>query len=219
MGKELFSERSQLKRSAKRGNYDKEAILEILDASFLCHVACNMGDSPVIIPTCYGRINDVLYLHGATSNRILSLIASGSPTCIEVTLMDGLVLARSAFHHSMNYRSVVLFGKGYPVTDNKEAIDALKAITDNIIPNRWKEVREPSEVEMKGTLVIGFPINEGSSKVRTGPPVDSKEDYKLNIWAGEIPLRISADQAIPDPLDKQNLDIPASVHQFINQNK
>jgi len=203
------SEKTRVRRVPSRGNYDPEIIHQILDAHFLCHVAFIQDGYPVVIPTLYGRKEDRLYLHGAASSRLLKTLAKGVPLSLSVTLVDGFVLARSAFHHSMNYRSVVLFGKGEPVPEN-EKYEALKIISDHLIPGRWEEIREPNKKELKATHLIAIPIREASAKIRTGPPNDDKPDYKLDVWAGEVPLKLSAADPVPDPRLKQGLS-PSEV--------
>ena len=192
--------RNTVKRVPKRGHYDKETIYKILDAGCLCHVGFNINGQPYVIPTIYGRHEDTIYLHGAVTSRMVTNLASGIPACITVTHVDGLVLARSAFHHSMNYRSAVVFGTATLVENEEEKNKALFCISENIIKDRWDEVRAPSAKELKGTSVLSLHIEEASAKVRTGPPVDDKEDYSLPVWAGVIPLQTTVGDLIPDDL-------------------
>lgn len=161
-----------------------------------------------MIPTAYGRLEDKLYIHGSPASRMLQTLDQGVEVCLTVTLLDGLVLARSAFHHSMNYRSVVIFGTATRVNDPDEKLTALKAFTDHVVSGRWDEVRPPSPRELTGTLVLALPITEASAKVRTGPPVDAPEDYALPVWAGEIPLRLTADAAVTDSGCLSELEVP-----------
>lgn len=190
--------RTTVRRLPKRGVYDRAAVHAILDEGFICHVAFTIEDTPVIIPTGYGRAGEQLYLHGSAASRMLKTAAGGAPVCVAVTLVDGLVLARSAFHHSMNYRSVVLFGEARSITDPAEKTEALRCISDHIAPGRWDEVRPPTQQELKATAVLAVPLEEVSAKVRTGPPLDDEEDYTLPIWAGVLPLKLEPGQPIDD---------------------
>ena len=200
--------RSQIRRLPKRAVYDRAAIDAILDEGLICHVGFIDGGQPFVIPTIHVRIGDTLYLHGSPASRMLQTLAQGAEACITVTLVDGLVLARSAFHHSMNYRSVVLFGRGSPVDDESEKIEILRCLAEHLIRGRWQEVRVPSASELKGTLVVAIPIDEVSAKVRTGPPLDDEEDYALNVWAGVLPLRLAASPPIADPRLPPGIDAP-----------
>src|SRR5438128_5243708 len=193
------TERTTLKRLPKRAEYDCDRVYAILDEAFICHVGFVVDGRPVVIPTGYGRMKDELYIHGSQASRMLRALAQGIDVCVTVTLIDGLVLARSAFHHSMNYRSVVVFGRASIVEARDEKLAALRALSDHIIPGRWEDVREPSEQELKATTVLTLPLVEASAKVRTGPPLDDEEDYELPVWAGVIPLRLAADAPITDP--------------------
>jgi nitroimidazol reductase NimA-like FMN-containing flavoprotein (pyridoxamine 5'-phosphate oxidase superfamily) len=166
---------------------------------------------PVVIPTLYGRYKDRMYIHGATTSRLLKSLQEGIEISLAVTHVDGLVLARSAFHHSMNYRSVVLFGTAELVNDPMEKIIGLKAVSDQIIPGRWEEVREPNQKELKATTVLSVPINEASAKVRTGPPVDDKEDYDLDVWAGIVPIKLTYSEPEGDPQLKENVELSRSI--------
>lgn len=193
------TKRTQIMRLPKRGDYSQETIYTILDAGFLCHIGFVIDDQPFVIPTGYGRNGDTLYVHGSAASRMLRTLAEGVEVCVTVTLLDGLVLARSAFHHSMNYRSVVIFGTATLVESPGEKTEALRVISEQIVPGRWKDVRWPTEQELKATKVLALPISEASAKVRTGPPLDDEEDYVMNVWAGILPLRMLAEQPIPDP--------------------
>jgi uncharacterized protein len=193
------TKRTQVIRLPKRGDYSQETIYSILDAGFLCHVGFVMDGQPFVIPTGYGRSGNTLYVHGSSASRMLRSLAAGVEVCVTVTLLDGLVLARSAFHHSMNYRSVVVFGTAVLVESAEEKTEALRVISEQIVPGRWKDVRWPTEQELKATKVLALPISEASAKVRTGPPGDDEEDYALNVWAGILPLRVHAEQPVPDP--------------------
>ncbi|MBV8436955.1 MAG: pyridoxamine 5'-phosphate oxidase family protein [Silvibacterium sp.] len=193
------TKRTQVIRLPKRGDYSQETIYSILDAGFLCHVGFVVDGQPFVIPTGYGRSGNTLYMHGSSASRMLRTLEAGVEVCVTVTLLDGLVLARSAFHHSMNYRSVVLFGTAMLVESAEEKTEALRVISEQIVPGRWKDVRWPAEQELKATKVLALPISEASAKVRTGPPADDEEDYALNVWAGILPLSVHAEQPVPDP--------------------
>lgn len=208
--KEQFTptKRTTLKRLPKRAAYERKAIYQILDEGFICHVGFIESDHPIVIPTAYGRCDDVLYLHGSAASRMLRGLASGIPVCVTVTLLDGLVLARSAFHHSMNYRSVVVFGKASVVKNPKEKLDALHTISEHILPGRWADVRKPNDAELKQTLVLSLPLTEASAKIRTGAPVDEEADYNLPVWAGLVPLAIVAQPPVADPRLCSGIDTP-----------
>jgi len=202
------TERTTLKRLPKRGEYDRAAVFKILDEAFICHVGFIVDGKPVVIPTSFGRIGDDLYIHGSAASRMLRSLEKGIDACVTVTLIDGLVLARSAFHHSINYRSVVIFGNAKAVEDTDEKTAALRAFTDHAVPERWDEVRGPNESELRATLVLKLPLLEVSAKVRTGPPVDDDEDYALPVWAGVIPLRLTAEAPIDDDRLRAGIQAP-----------
>ena len=193
-----LTERTEFHRLPKRGSHDPAAVHAILDAGFLAHVGFVVNGQPFVIPTLFGRDGDRLYLHGSAASRMLGELGGGAPACVNVTLVDGLVLARSAFHHSMNYRSVVLLGKARPVIDPEEKRAALRCFTNHIVKGRWEEARQPNDQELKATSVLALPIEEVSAKVRTGPPIDDEEDYSMPIWAGVVPIRSQVDQPLPD---------------------
>jgi len=190
--------RSELRRLPNRGSHEAEIVNAILDAGFLAHVGFNVNGQPFVIPTLYGRQQDTLYLHGSAASRMLRQLETGIPACVTVTLVDGLVLARSAFHHSMNYRSVTAFGVARKISEPEEKARTLRVISDHLIAGRWNDVRPPTEKELKATAVLEFSIEEASAKVRTGPPLDDEEDYELPIWAGILPLAMQANVPIPD---------------------
>ena len=192
------TERTTLKRLPKRGEYDHAAVYQILDEAFICHVGFITGDKPIVIPTSFARVANDLYIHGSAASRMLQSLEGGIDVCVTVTLIDGLVLARSAFHHSINYRSVVIFGNASIVTDRDEKTNALQAFTEHIVPGRWEDVRPPNESEMRATMVLKVPLVEVSAKVRTGPPIDDEEDYALNVWAGVVPLELRAGNPVND---------------------
>jgi nitroimidazol reductase NimA-like FMN-containing flavoprotein (pyridoxamine 5'-phosphate oxidase superfamily) len=193
------TDRTAARRLPQRASYERETVYKILDAGFVCHVGFVVDGQPFVIPTAYGRAGDVLYLHGSRASRMLKTLGAGVETCVEVTHVDGLVLARSAFHHSINYRSVVVFGRAEVVEDAAEKLKALRAFTEHLIRGRWDEVRAPDERELAATLVLRLPLAEASAKVRTGPPVDDEEDLSLPVWAGVLPLRTMADEPLNDP--------------------
>jgi nitroimidazol reductase NimA-like FMN-containing flavoprotein (pyridoxamine 5'-phosphate oxidase superfamily) len=191
--------RTRVVREPERAVYDRAAAYQILDEGFLCHVGFVADGQPFVIPTSYGRKNDNLYIHGSAASRMLRTLDQGVPVCVTVTLLDGLVLARSIFNHSMNYRSVVVLGTAVAVTDSQEKLEALRALSEHILPGRWDEVRQPNDRELKATLVMRLPIEEFSAKVRQGPPVDDAEDYSFPAWAGVIPLEMAAGEPMNDP--------------------
>ena len=192
------TERTQVKRLPNRGVYDQAQVHAILDEGFICHVGFVADGQPYVIPTGYARSGDQIYLHGSPASRMLRAMGQGAPLCVTVTLVDGLVLARSAFHHSMNYRSVVALGQARVVTDSEEKMAALGHITNHLAPGRWEEARLPNEKEVRSTTVVALALDEVSAKVRTGPPIDDEEDYALPVWAGVVPLRIEAGEPAPD---------------------
>ena len=192
------SDRVRVRRHPERGVYDAAAVHAILDEAFICHVGVAVDGQPYVIPIGYGRKDGALFVHGSPANRILGAVAGGAPVCVTVTLVDGFVLARSAFHNSVNYRSVVILGTGSPVTDRDEKRDALRCVTNHIMPGRWEEVRPPTDRELDGTQVIAIPLDEASAKVRTGPPIDDERDYLLPIWAGVVPIVAGVGEPLPD---------------------
>lgn len=208
------TDRNSIKRVPKRGDYDRETVYAILDAGLICHVGFAIAGQPYVIPTAYGRMGETLYIHGSPASRMLRSLESGIEVCVTVTLLDGLVMARSAFHHSMNYRSVVLFGNATLVHDPAEKLAALKAFTNHVVPGRWDEVRQPSPQELTGTWVLALAIAEASAKIRTGPPIDDADDYASAIWAGEIPLQVVAGPPHADPRLTSDIEVSASVEQY-----
>jgi nitroimidazol reductase NimA-like FMN-containing flavoprotein (pyridoxamine 5'-phosphate oxidase superfamily) len=202
------TDRTTLKRLPARGFYDHELVFKILDEGFICHIGFNVDGRPVVIPTGYARVDEKLYIHGSQASRMLRTLKTGVDACVTVTLVDGLVLARSAFHHSINYRSVVIFGQAKLVDDAQEKVAALVAFSEHVIRGRWDDVREPTEQELKATTVLSLELAEVSAKVRTGPPLDDEEDYELPIWAGVVPLRVVAGEPIPDPRLPNNIPVP-----------
>ncbi|MGI9068717.1 MAG: pyridoxamine 5'-phosphate oxidase family protein [Pyrinomonadaceae bacterium] len=211
------TERTTLKRLPKRGVYDRDIVYGILDKGIICHVGFTVDGRPFVIPTGYARVDDQLYIHGSQVSRMLRTLAEGVDLCVTVTLVDGLVLARSAFHHSMNYRSVVIFGRAAIVEQREAKLAALLAFSEHVIPGRWEEVRVPSEQELKATTVLSIPLSEVSAKVRSGPPLDEEEDYALNVWAGVIPLKVVAGEPISDPRLPKGIEPPPYVLNYTRE--
>lgn len=205
------SPRTRVKRRGDRGRYERATVHAILDEGFVCHVGFADHRGPVVIPTAYARAGDDLYLHGAAGNSALAALRTGSPVCVTVTLVDGLVLARSAFHHSVNYRSVVVFAVATEVTEIEEKRRALTAIVEHIVPGRGADARPPSDVELRTTRVVRLPIDEASAKVRTGGPIDDPEDMELPVWAGEVPLRVVPGSPVADPDTPAGVEAPGYV--------
>jgi nitroimidazol reductase NimA-like FMN-containing flavoprotein (pyridoxamine 5'-phosphate oxidase superfamily) len=208
------SERTQVKRLPKRGKYDEETVFQILDAGFVCHAGFSVDGQPYVIPTNYGRSDKTLYLHGSAASRMLRTLSEGVPVCVTVTHVDGLVLARSAFHHSVNYRSVVILGTARLVTNPAEKMEALRIFTDHVMKGRWDDVRQPTEQELRATTVLALPLEEVSAKVRTGGPVDDENDYNLPTWAGVLPLETSVKSPMPDARLPKNTPVPAYLKNY-----
>ncbi len=208
---------NQVKRIPKRGAYDKETIYNLVDQSVICYVAFVKDGQPLIIPTLHARQGDNILLHGSSASRMMRHLAAGNPVSINITMVDGIVLARSVFHHSMNYRSVVLFGKGQLVPD-EEKMAALQLFTDRIMPGRWDDARQPNAQEMKATTIISIPIESASAKVRVGPPGDDDEDYALPIWAGVVPITQQIGTPIPDPLLRDGIPLPDYIADYVKNN-
>jgi len=210
--------KTKVKRIPKRGFYDEETVYRLLDADYVCQLGFIYDDYPVVIPTIYGRKDDCLYVHGAAVSRMLLSMAKGIPISLNVTQTKALVLARSAFHHSLNYESVTVFGQAELVTDTDEKLQALKIITEQIIKGRWDEVRQPNAKELNVTSVLKIKITEASAKIRTGPPSDDKADYDLPIWAGIVPIDKIYGNPIADNLLKEDIPISKSIKQLIDKN-
>ena len=209
-----LTKRTELRRLPDRGAHDRETIYQILDAGFLAHVGFCVEGQPFVIPTLYGRDGEKLYLHGSAASRMLGQLATGIPACVTVTLVDGLVLARSAFDHSMNYRSAVAFGTAQKIADPAQKMKSLRVISEHLIAGRWEDVRQPSEKELKATTVLEFSIEEASSKVRSGPPLDDEDDYRLPVWAGVLPLKIKSRAPIPDDRLIDGVIVPDYVRHY-----
>jgi hypothetical protein len=206
--------RTRVVREPERGVYDRDAVYRILDEGFICHVGFNLDGQPFVIPTSYGRLGDNLYIHGSAASRMLRNLDKGIPVCVTVTLLDGLVLARSIFNHSMNYRSVVVLGTAMVVQDPGEKLEALHRISEHILPGRWAESRQPNERELKATFALRVPISEFSAKVRQGPPIDDEEDYDFRTWAGVIPLETVAGAPIADERCDSAVPVPAYARSY-----
>jgi uncharacterized protein len=207
------TKRSELRRLPARGSHEPGLIHSILDAGFLAHVGFEVDGQPFVIPTLYGRDGERLYLHGSSASRMLRRLEVGCPACVTVTLVDGLVLARSAFNHSMNYRSVVAFGAARQIEDRDRKLHALRAVSEHVLPGRWAEVRGPNISELKSTTVLEFVIEEASAKTRQGDPIDDEEDYSLQVWAGVVPLRLEAKAPIRDSRQSDDVEAPQCVLQ------
>jgi nitroimidazol reductase NimA-like FMN-containing flavoprotein (pyridoxamine 5'-phosphate oxidase superfamily) len=212
------SARTTVKRLPQRAAYDRATVYGILDEGLVCHVAFMVDGQPCVIPTLYVRLEDCLYLHGSAASRMLKVLQQGGPVCVAVTLIDGLVLARSAFHHSMNYRSVVLYGTPSAVEDPIRKTEVLRGLSEHVIRGRWQDVRGPSEQELRATLVITIPIEEASAKVRTGHPLDDDEDYELPVWAGVIPLHLTAGTPVADPRLRTGTEPPPYASHYCRSN-
>jgi nitroimidazol reductase NimA-like FMN-containing flavoprotein (pyridoxamine 5'-phosphate oxidase superfamily) len=206
--------KNQIKRLPKRGHYDRKTIFQILDEALICHVGFVQNEQPFVIPINFARIGDTLVLHGAKASRLLKHIEAGHPVCVEATLVDGLVLARSVFHHSINYRSVVLFGTGRIVKADQEKLAALEAITEHLIPGRWREARLPNRKELNATSVVVIKIDQASAKVRSGPPGDDEADYTLPIWAGVLPLQEMSLSPLRDKLMTLDVAVPGYITNY-----
>jgi len=202
------TERSELRRLPERGSHDPKVIHEVLDAAFLAHVGFSASAQPFVIPMIYGRDGDTLYLHGSTASRALLVLTGGAPACVSVTLIDGLVLARSAFHHSLNYRSVVAFGTARPIAAAARKTRAMRVISEHCIAGRWRDVRGPSRAELAATTVLEFTIEEVSAKTRRGPPTEDEADYASTVWAGVVPLVLQPQTPIADPRLAPGIEVP-----------
>jgi nitroimidazol reductase NimA-like FMN-containing flavoprotein (pyridoxamine 5'-phosphate oxidase superfamily) len=217
MGMATFKRKkhNQVKRHPERGAYDRETIYQIIDEALSCHVAFIQDDEPFVIPTLHARYEDSILLHGASSSRLMRHLESGQPSSLAFTLVDGLVLARSMFSHSINYRSVVLFGHGRKVVSDGEKMAVLEHYMERIMPGRWSDARRPSAVELKATSVVELPIELASAKIRQGPPKDEEADLNLPVWAGVVPLGLRAENPIPDPQQPGDLALPDYVRRWV----
>jgi len=211
------TDRNRVRRAPQRGAYDAETIYTIIDAALFCHVGLVQDEQPVVIPTLHARRGDELLLHGAATSRLLQHVQAGHPVSVAITLLDGVVLARSVFHHSINYRSVVLFGTGRLVDADDEKMAALEQFTERIMPGRWADARQPNAQELKATAVVAVPIESASAKVRMGPPKDDEDDYQLPIWAGVIPITQQVGAPQPDPKLHDGIPLPPYVCEYVER--
>jgi len=207
----LQSPRTTVKRLPQRGAYDRATLEAILDEGLVCHLGFAVEGQPYVLPTTYARVDEEIYVHGSAASRMLRTLAGGVNVCLTVTLLDGLVLARSAFHHSMNYRSAVVLGHGRAVADPQEKTLALRAIVDHVVPGRWDAVRPPSPQELKATTVLAVALREASAKLRSGGPLDDEEDYALPVWAGHLPLTLTAGTPVADPRVLAGVAMPPAL--------
>jgi len=212
--REFRTERTRVRRIPERGIYDQKVVFEILDAGYMCHVGFTADHGPVALPTLYGRSGSTLYIYGPPAAGMLRAMRTDIQACVTVTHVDGIVLARSLFHHSMNYRSVVVFGVAKEVTDVVEKMSALEVISENIVPGRWNDARKPNTSEFTQTIVLKMSLDEASAKVRTGPPGDDEEDYTMNVWVGVLPLRQVSGELIADPRLSAGISIPDYLHEM-----
>lgn len=217
MNEFLPTARTTVKRLPKRGVYDRDTIYAILDEALICHVGFIVDGQPMVIPTIHTRVGDTLYFHGSAASRMLRSLEKGIDACVTVTLLDGLVMARSAFHHSMNYRSAVILGRGTAVTDREEKLRVLAALVEHVAAGRSTEVSAPNEAELRATLVIAIPLDEASAKIRTGPPVDDEADYALPIWAGVLPMTLVPGTPVADERLPEGIEVPQSVSRYERQ--
>ena len=208
------TDRTQVKRLPKRGNYDRDTVYKILDSGIVCHVGFSVDGQPYVIPTNYGRAGEILYIHGSAASRMLRTLSEGIPMCVTVTHLDGLVLARSAFHHSVNYRSVVILGTAKLVEHPAEKMEALRIFTEQVMKGRWDDIRQPNEQELKGTTVLSIGLEEVSAKIRTGGPIDDEADYALPVWAGVVPLQTIVKTPEPDALRKSDPPVPEYLKSY-----
>jgi len=208
------SERTTVKRMPHRAVYDRDVINAILDEGLFCHLGFTVDSQPYVLPTIYARDGERILIHGSSASRMLRNLRSGIPACATVTLIDGLVLARSAYHHSMNYRSVVILGTATEICDRAGKLAAMRTIVNHVVPGRWDDIRAPSEAEIRATTVLSLPLNEASAKVRTGPPLDDEEDYALTTWAGVVPLSLDAHAPQADPRLPASIQTPSYVRYY-----
>ena len=211
------TDRTTLRRAPEKGSFARETVHAILDEALYCHVGFVENGSPVVLPTIHGRDGDLLYLHGSPASRLIRTLQTGIDVTVSVTLLDGMVLARSLFHSSMNYRSVTVFGTARPA-EGREKLHGLRVISEHTLPGRWEHARRPSEKELRATTVLAISIDEASAKLSTGPPEDEEEDYELDVWAGVVPLRLTAGPAEPDPR-LGNIDLPDHVRNLLKRHE
>jgi len=215
LGEPVSTPRSIVRRLPDRGRYDRQTIYAILDEGLVCHLGLVKDGTPYVYPTLYARQDDTAIIHGSAASQSLGSMSRGADVCLGVTLVDGLVLARSAFHHSINYRSVVLFGRMTAILDRERKLEALRSIVEHLVPGRWEEVRPPNDQELRATLVLEMPIIEGSAKIRAGDPSDDEDDYATRAWAGVLPLRQVPGPPLPDPRLAHDVPLPGSVNRWM----
>ena len=203
-----ITERNRMRRQPKRARYERDVVYGIVDEALICHAAFVLDGTPVVVPLVHARMGDSVVLHGSKGARLIQHVEAGGEVCLTFTLLDGLVLARSAFHHSVNFRSAMLFGKGVSLESAEDKMEALKAVVEHIMPGRWDDVRRPNAQELDATAVVSIAIDTASAKVRTGPPEDAPEDYALGVWAGVLPLRQQASAPVADPRMESAIDLP-----------
>ena len=208
-------DRNRVRRHPERADYDSHVIYQIIDEAIVCHVAFAQGNQPIVIPTLHARMDDNILIHGASSSRLIRHAQAANELCLSMTLLDGLVLARSAMNHSINYRSVVLFGRGAIIDSAEEKLQALELFTNTLIPGRWNEIRPPSEKELKATSIVSIPIDLASAKMRQGPPGDDESDMLLDAWAGVVPIRQQVGTPVDDPRLKDGIKVPDHVHRYV----
>lgn len=209
-----INDKNKIKRNPKRASYNKDIIYRIIDEALICHISFNQDNQPFIIPTIHVRDNDTIFLHGASSSRLIKHIENGNNMAIAFTLLDGIVLARSAFHHSMNYRSAIVFGKGRTCNEN-ESSKVFELLTEKLIPGRWNDARRPTEKEIKATSITAVDIEDASAKIRSGGPIDEDEDYNLNVWAGVLPVKQIYESPLPDEKLRDGIAIPDYLNNFL----
>jgi hypothetical protein len=207
----LPTERTTVRRKPDRGTFDRELIYRILDEAFVCHVGFIADGQPFVVPTNYVRVGDKLFLHGSTASRLMKTLGSGAPFCLTVTLLDGIVFSPSATGHSVNYRSVVVIGKGVPIEDAQAKLAAMRDFVEYVIRGRWSTVRPPTEQELKGTMVLTVPLEEASAKVRTGPAVDADENYATPVWTGVLPFKWTPGTPVRDPRGNASIPVPENI--------
>lgn len=212
-------ERNRVRRHPERGVYDRELVFQTIDEALICHVAFVQEDQPFVIPTLHARHDESILMHGASSSRLMKHLEAGRQVSLAFTLMDGLVLARSVFSHSVNYRSVVLFGRGQRITSDEEKTAALRQFTERIMPGRWADARPPTALELKATSVARIPIELASAKVRQGPAVDDEADLDLDVWAGVVPIRQRAETPVRDPGLRDDIQLPEYIKQYVEDRR
>ena len=211
--------RNRVVRKPERGRYEREATYRIVDEGLLCHVGFVQDGQPFVIPTLHARDGDTLLLHGSSASRLMRHLGAGHPACVTVTLLDGIVLARASFNHSINYRSAVLFGRGRLIADDAEKLRALARFTERLLPGRWADARQPSRRELKATAVVAMPLDSAAAKVRSGPPQDDAEDLALPVWAGVLPIHQVIGDPLADPALSPDVPLPSYLGEYVDQRR